>query len=391
MSRPADNKDQLPDNAGPPDKPTIHLALTHDWELRGDGSGDIEQIQLAPLRKLLEIYRKHSARTTFLPDVMQQIRFRQLESEHPELKSLADQWDEHAREAFRQGHDIQLHLHPQWRDGRYEDGRWHLYGDWSILNYARDDAHAMLDAGKDYLEKLLRPVDPSYRCVAFRAGALAATPSDHLFKSLANLGIQLDVSIAGGLFVNDRNLQLDYRDCEEDFLPFYPAIEDARKVSGTREEIVCVPLNHFYGSRRAVTRQNISLAANRISKSAVRPPREERINDQKSDGQSRLAFAFEKLIKPAMKRKYFVSDTGRLNYRLMQEMLGSIRQRARDSGWSQVPVVLTNHPKDIRDWAGLERFVGEVSQAHDIKFITLTEMAGKLQNGEFEIRMSDQL
>jgi len=92
-----------------------------------------------------------------------------------------------------------------------------------------------------------------------------------------------------------------------------------------------------------------------------------------------------------LKRKYFVSDTGRLNYRLMQEMLGSIRQRAHDSRWSQVPIVLTNHPKDIRDLSALERFVGEVSQAHDIKFITLTEMTGKLQSGEFEIRMSDKL
>ena len=372
-------------------KPTIYLALTHDWELRGDGSGDIEQIQFAPLRKLLETYRKHDARTTFLPDLMQQIRFRRLESEHPELKSSADKWDEHVREAFRQGHDVQLHLHPQWRDGRYEDGRWQLNGDWSILNYDRDAAYAMLAAGKDHLERLLRPINHSYRCLAFRAGALAAAPSEHLFKSLVRLGIQIDVSIAGGLFVNDRNLQLDYRDCEEDFLPFYPDMEDARKVSAKREEIVCVPLNHFYGSRRAVTRQNISLAANRISKGAAKQPREQRIKDQKSDSTSRLALAFDKLIKPAMKRKHFVSDTGRLNYRLMQEMLGSIRQRAHESGLLQVPVVLTNHPKDIRDLAAIERFVGEISLAEDIKFLTLTEMAGKLQSGEFEIRMSDKL
>ena len=367
-------------------KPTIYLALTHDWELRGDGSGDIEQIQFAPLRSLLEIYRKHNARTTFLPDVMQQVRFRQLESEHSELKSWADKWDGHVREAFRQGHDIQLHLHPQWRDGRYQNGRWHLNGDWSILNYNHDAAYAMLAAGKEYLENLLRPIDLSYRCIAFRAGALAAAPSDHLFKSLVSLGIQLDVSIAGGLFVNDRNLQLDYRDCEEDFLPFYPDMGDARKVSGSSEAIVCVPLNHFYGSRRAVTRQNISLAANRISKGAPRQPREQRINDQKSDGQSRLVFAFDKLVKPVLKRKYFVSDTGRLNYRLMQEMLGSIRQRARQSGLPQVPVVLTNHPKDIRDLAAIERFVGEMSRAEDIKFLTLTEMYRNLRSGEFQVR-----
>ena len=75
----------------------IHLALTHDWELRGDGSGDIEEIQFAPMRRLLEIYKNSGARTTFMPDVLQQIRFRSLTDQRPELKALADSWEEHVR------------------------------------------------------------------------------------------------------------------------------------------------------------------------------------------------------------------------------------------------------------------------------------------------------
>src|SRR5438132_5055239 len=99
------SKDQRPDVAGHSDS-IIYLALTHDWELRGDGSGDIEQIQFAPLRRLLEIYAKRSARTTILPDVMQQLAFRRNANAHPELQPLADSWDEHVRDAFRQRHDI---------------------------------------------------------------------------------------------------------------------------------------------------------------------------------------------------------------------------------------------------------------------------------------------
>jgi hypothetical protein len=369
-------------------KPTIYLALTHDWELRGDGSGDIEQIQFSPMRTLLEIYRKHGARTTFLPDVMQQLRFRRLEGKHPELKITADSWDEHVREAFRQGHDIQLHLHPQWLHAKYENGSWRLNGDWSILNYDREAAAAMLADGKQYLENLLEPIDSSYRCLAFRAGALAAAPSEHLFKSLAHLGIQLDVSIAGGLLVKNRNLQLDYRNCEETFLPFYPVMEDARKVSSKREDIVCVPLNHFYGSRRGVTRQNILLARQAMQRRAQTSGANasELAPASKSEHQSRARQAFEKLILPALKRKYFVSDTGLLDYPLLREMLASIRRRAKASGLADVPVVLTNHPKDIRDLPAIERFVGEVSQAEDIRFITLNELAGKLESGEFQIR-----
>ena len=365
----------------------IYLALTHDWELRGDGSGDIEQIQFAPLRRLLQIYAKFGARTTILPDLMQQIRFRRLEAKHPELRPLADSWDEHVRDAFRKGHDIQLHLHPQWLNADYENGHWHPRGDWSILNYEGDAAYTMLAGGKQYLEDLLQPIDSDYRCLAFRAGALAAAPSDHLFESLATLGIEIDVSIAGGVFVDSEDLQLDYRNCEEPFLPFYPVMKDARKVSDKREDIVCVPLNHFYGSRRAVTRQNISLARQQINRSPNSEARSQRPQaDSKSNRPSRISLAVEKLIMPAVKRKHFVSDTGRLHYPLMREMLASIRARACASGLTQLPVVLTNHPKDIRDLASIERLVGEVSQADDIRFITLSEIAAKIHSGEFQVR-----
>jgi hypothetical protein len=371
-------------------QPTIYLALTHDWELRGDGSGDIEQIQFAPLRRLLEIYAKFGARTTILPDVMQQLAFRHHEDVDPELKRLGDSWDQHLREAFQQHHDIQLHLHPQWLNAEYENGCWHPRGDWSILNYERETAYKMLASSKQYLEVLLTAIDSSYRCLAFRAGALAAAPSAYLFDSLASLGIELDVSMAGGVFVNNKYLQLDYRHCQETFLPFYPAMEDARKVSDKREDIVCVPLNHFYGSRRAATRQNISLARQQINRSLTTGPKSQPPQaGSKSHRQSRIGLAFDKLIVPLVKRKHFVSDTGRLNYPLMREMLSSIRARARESGLAQLPVILTNHPKDIRDLPAIERFVGEASQAEDIRFITLSEIAKRIQNHEFQVKASE--
>lgn len=366
----------------------IHLALTHDWELRGDGSGDIELLQFAPLRSLLEIYQKFGARTTILPDVAQQLAFRRFEHADPTLKLLADAWDEHVREAFRQGHDIQLHLHPHWLSARYAHKRWHLDGDWSILNYDRDAASAMLAEAKKYLESVLHSIDSSYRCVAFRAGALAAAPSDHLLPSLAKLGIKLEVSVAGGLFVNSPILRLDYRRCEESFLPFYPLMQDARRLSDKPEPIACVPLQHFYGSRHAVARQNAKLARRELGRRlnpATRLAEDSAPRKNLESEASRGKQLFEKLVRPLVKRKYFVSDLSRLDYSLMHEMLASIRRRARASGLSQVPVVLTNHPKDIRDLAAIERFIGDLSEAEDIKFITLSEVWERIQTGDFKV------
>ena len=369
-------------------KPTIYLALTHDWELRGDGSGDIEEIQFAPMRRLLEVYEKFGARTTFMPDVMQQVSFRNLEGIHPELKPLADAWDEHALAAYARGHDVQLHLHSQWSNAIWENGRWSLRGEWSMLKYDREQAASMLAESKSYLENLLQPVNRDYRCLAFRASALALAPSEYLLSTLVELGIQIDVSVAAGFFLSNQTLQLDYRRCEETFLPYYPKMDDARKVSSQREPIVCVPLNHFYGSRAAVTKLNVELVRERLQRSGSDSTAESPARPQLDTDRAGIARVYEKLIEPAIKRKYFVSDMSRLNFPLMREMLSQIRQRAVTSGLPKVPVVLTNHPKDIRDWAGLERFVAEAAKADDVEFITLAELAEKITSGEFQVRKS---
>ena len=61
-------------------------------------------------------------------------------------------------------------------------------------------------------------------------------------------------------------------------------------------------------------------------------------------------------------------------------------RRARVTGLPKVPVVLTNHPKDIRDWDALERFVTELASAGDIQFITLSELAKGISAGDFQVR-----
>src|ERR1051326_5251194 len=110
---------------------TIHLALVDDWELSGNGSGDIRQLQFEPMRRLSSIYNRLGIRGSFNAEVMQQITFRQHQAPDNELKRLADEWDEIVRETFRQGHDIQLHVHPQWDNAEYQNGRWKLTADWA--------------------------------------------------------------------------------------------------------------------------------------------------------------------------------------------------------------------------------------------------------------------
>ena len=126
----------------------IHLALTDDWELRGNGSGDIEQIQFRAMHALLDLYDSHGVKSTFNAEVMQQLTFRKLQDTHPQLKPLADAWDEHVRLAYTRGHDIQLHIHPQWSKVSFANNRWTLSGDWSLVNYEPEQSYSLLSASK---------------------------------------------------------------------------------------------------------------------------------------------------------------------------------------------------------------------------------------------------
>jgi hypothetical protein len=378
-------------------KPAIYLAFVDDWELSGNGSGDIRELQFQPMRELVKIYDANGIHGSFNAEMMQQLSFRKHQAANPELRELADEWDDHVRETFRHGHDIQLHVHPQWLDAEYKDGKWKLTADWSILNYDPDTAYRMLLSGKEYLEQLLQPLDPNYRCVSFRAGSWCIAPSPHVLGLLVKLGIGFDMSIVGGLHYETKNITLDYTNCEEDFLPYYPTMNDARRVSDKVEPIICVPTNHFYGSRRQVLKHHAGAVWGKVSKrlGGGKPAKHARSVEaygsewaEKSHS-SPVARVFAKGIKPYLRGKHLISDIAQLDYELLQEMLASIRSRARARNVSQLPVILENHTKDVRNFADIERFVADVGKADDIKCVTLTEIGKELAAGRFRIKRKE--
>jgi len=373
--------------------PTIHLAFVDDWELRGDGSGNVEKLQVEPMRRLVDIFDKYGIRGSFNVEVMQQMAFRTVEDHHPELKRYADLWEEAVTETYSKGHDIQLHIHPQWKDAKYLDGKWELASDWSILNYSPADAAKMLNAGRELLEKLLRPVDPAYKCVSFRSGSWCIAPSSFILDLLVDMGIVFDMSIVAGVEYRTNRITLDYTKCDEPFLPYYPVMTDARRMSDKREPIVCVPTNHFYRTRRHLAKHHIKQAVQRARKgfgsgapSLPTSGGDSYYSEWADVGHSSsVRKLYDKLVIPYAKGKHFISDIAQLDYQLMTEMLAAIRRRARATGQREVPIVLENHTKDITDFHDIERFVADVAVADDIKCVTLTEVAGGIKEGNFKI------
>jgi hypothetical protein len=364
----------------------VQLVLSDDWELRGDGSGNMRAIQFATLRRLCEVYERHGLRGSFNAEVFQQIVHRRLQAKHPELGELADEWEEAVRDAYRSGHDIQLHLHPQWSDASYADGRWRLGASWSLAEYPRAAVEEMLGAAKAELESVLRPVDPSYRCVAFRAGSWCIAPSDHALEVLAGLGIAFDMSIVDGAYYDSAEVKLDYRAVDEPFLPYWPDMRDARRVGAGPQPIVCVPTHSFDPGRanqalRALLRRApapgpvrarfLAPCDVRVEEAGYAPDYSEH-SRQNPDSE------------PAPELQ--VSDLAALGFAQMREMLADIRRRAAATGWPVVPVVLENHTKDIGYFEPFERFARYVEQADDLEVMTSRELADALAAGAFPIR-----
>ena len=371
-------------------EPTIHLALVDDWELAGNGSGDPHQLQFRPVRELIRIFNAHGIRGSFNAEVMQQLAFRDLQDQHRHLKEVADEWDFILCDTVQQGHDVQLHTHPQWSSAEYKDGRWRLKGEWSILTYSANEAKQFLVRGKEYLENLLRPIKPDYECISYRAGSWCVAPSPFMLRLLAELGIVLDISVVGGLRYDTRRVELDYSNCEEDFLPFYPVMNDARRVSDKVEPIVCIPTNHFYGSRSRTFQHHMRTAVTKVQ-NRLSPASDNTTDTRENYGHewaqktSLVNRVYEKGIVPYLRGKHLISDLAQLDYPLMREMLSSIRRRARASKLTNIPVILGNHTKDIRNFDDIERFVSDIATASDIKCVTLTEVVHGLRNGTFEI------
>jgi len=363
----------------------IYLVFTDDWELRGDGSGDIERIQFEPMQRLLDIYDRNGVPGTVMAEVMQQLTFRKQQDRFPELKTLADKWDEHILDAHRRGHDVQLHIHPQWSEAEYRDGEWTLRGDWALPNYSARKAGAMIRACKAYLESLIKPHDPAYRCRAFRAGASAIGPGAFLLPELIENGIDLDISIIDGYRMNTRNLQIDFTNCDEGRLPYYPKLEDARRMSDKAEAIVCMPLFQFRASRTATAMHVFSKVRERLAKSR-------RASASYADEQwasldsSPVNKVYEQVVEPLLKGKHMVADIGKLGSRFLPQVLPTARYFARKSGLDKYPVVLSNHSKYVSDFESIDRFVGELAAAPDVKLVTLTDISRMLGSNQLTAR-----
>jgi hypothetical protein len=347
--------------------PRIDLVLSDDWELFGDGSGDMRHIQFDNLRTLARIYEDAGLRGSFNAEVMQQLYHLDAGRQHPALLELAHEWNEVLRQTFANGHDVQLHVHPQWHEARYIDGQWVLTSDWTLGNHPLPRIRQMLGECKIYLENLLKPIKPDYKCVVFRAGAWALAPSPDTLPALVEAGILVDTSIAPGM-IKTGEVDVDYSQVRRALLPYYPELGDARQIAREPQPLICMPTHTFDYTPVHKIRHTLSRRGKTFS---IGP----------------LVVRMKSYVRWHTSRTTYVSDLSGLTFPLMQRMLDDIRHRTASSRAAVVPVVLTNHTKDLTDFQSIRKLATRLAAADDIHVITLTQLADNIRAGRYPVRM----
>jgi len=329
----------------------VHLILTADYEIFGNGSGDVRCCLISPTNRLLDVCDKYGAKLTLFFEVCEYWAFKRAKAEG-KLNHLnydpAAEMAHQAQEAVRRGHDVQLHFHPQWLNSRIEDGHWKVdFSRWRTSSLDEEDIVGIFRRGKQTLEDLLRSADPPYRCVAFRAGALSIQPEDNVLAAMREVGLHADSSVAPGFKSIDGLQSYDYCD-----VPDKPLWRVSHSVS---EEDLGGALWEIPIATRYVRLWERDLRTKLwgMMKRTSRFP-------------ERCCGSFPKTTKSEKRLREKLNILGYLRPKLAMLDISSSRRRIsiflksalnREARYRVYPLVAMGHPKLLADASGLERFL----------------------------------
>jgi hypothetical protein len=131
------------------------------------------------------------------------------------------------------GHDVQLHLHPEWHDARYEGGKWLLHSDKKTVDSLFETQAEVCEyvaMRKGLIEEMAAQGNSSHRVRAYRAGAFSAQPGRKLLAACAADGIVIDSSVVQGL--QSARQGFDYRQAPSAKGPWRVSEDVAREDAG---------------------------------------------------------------------------------------------------------------------------------------------------------------
>lgn len=186
------------------------VILSFDYELFfGDEPGTVQKSLLEPTSMLMDALEYAGAKATFFVDYLM---LKYMLQENDSTKAEAALIIEQLKEIVRQGSRIELHIHPHWVDAKYIDGKWDFsdFSHYCLSSFPKEEITQMFVEGTEFLERIAREVDPSYKIVAYRAGGWAVLPFSKMKEGFQMAGLKVDSSVMQGCLIHANDMVLDF-------------------------------------------------------------------------------------------------------------------------------------------------------------------------------------
>jgi hypothetical protein len=181
----------------------IECIFTIDYEIYGNGKGSLKELIYEPARQLKTLFDNAGAKFVVFVEAAE---FEKIETFRAD-SSIGDV-KRQIREFHEQGFEIGLHLHPQWCNARYQNGKWVLdYSEYNLCPLRKERITEIVEGAIAYLRDVLGA--PDFTPVSFRAGNWLFQPTRTAAEVLAENGIKIDSSVFKGGLQYQHNM--DYR------------------------------------------------------------------------------------------------------------------------------------------------------------------------------------
>jgi hypothetical protein len=349
------------------------LLLTVDYEVFGNGSGDVRRHMVEPTGRMARTCEKFGMPLTVFFEVEEFLAFGRERDKLIDMLGYdpAAEIRAQAIDLIRRGHDLQLHLHPEWVGSVFVDGQWRLRPDQrsvESLFETQEEISIYIRERKAVIDALYEEAGSGRRVTAYRAGAFCAQPGRKLLRALAENGILVDSSLVKGMVRKDGHVQLDFTGAPEGRRHWRVAMDVACEAAGGH--VIEIPIYSQMGRRiQQFTPRRL------LAKFSGNVPKDKQREMVKQLGIGRSPASLLRFLRQRFPIK--------LDFHNMSsgQMLRWIRS-APPAPWGDMDVlVLIGHSKEHRDDANFERFLAEVAADPALEVVSMSDVAERMKGG----------
>ncbi len=184
------------------------IFITWDYELfMGPKTGSVNNCLIKPISELLSALGDRKVVMTFFVDCAYLYRLNELRSNYPRLEEDYQLVLKNLQEILNKGHEIQMHVHPQWYYSSFDGKKWVMdFAHYKLSDIKEPKLISLFAKSKSLLDEIC-----GYSTVAYRAGGFSIDDCRTFPKLFKDNGIQIDSSVVIGSHFDSSTLSYDYR------------------------------------------------------------------------------------------------------------------------------------------------------------------------------------